>query len=186
MLNEFRVERQAARQAGREADAGQADGGRGDVRSRTGFPVANAIDGNPRDRLGDRRPQFGQDHAAMFQFEKPVERRGRAWRSPSRSTSSSAAANHTIGKFRLSVTTDPNPKLASPLTPEQIAMLDTPDEKRTPTRRRDCGRCTWRRTRSTSGSQAEAAKVPPTDARVLGAQDLVWALINSPAFLFNH
>ena len=33
---------------------------------------------------------------------------------------------------------------------------------------------------------AEAAKVPPADARVLGAQDLVWALINSPAFLFNH
>ncbi len=33
---------------------------------------------------------------------------------------------------------------------------------------------------------AEAAKVPPSDARVVGAQDLVWALINTPAFLFNR
>ena len=27
---------------------------------------------------------------------------------------------------------------------------------------------------------------PPADKRVLGAQDLAWALINTPAFLFNH
>ena len=95
--------------------------------------------------------------------------------------------NHTIGKFRLSVTTDPNPKLASPLTPEQIAMLDTPaDEADRRAEGRSCGRCTSPRTRSTSGSRPRPRTVPPADARVLGAQDLVWALINSPAFLFNH
>jgi len=26
----------------------------------------------------------------------------------------------------------------------------------------------------------------PADRRLLGAQDLAWALINTPAFLFNH
>ena len=33
---------------------------------------------------------------------------------------------------------------------------------------------------------ADAANAPPADARVLGAQDLAWALINTPAFLFNR
>ena len=31
-----------------------------------------------------------------------------------------------------------------------------------------------------------AEHVVPPNARALGAQDLGWALINSPAFLFNH
>ena len=34
--------------------------------------------------------------------------------------------------------------------------------------------------------RAVAELVIPADARALGAQDLAWALINSPAFLFNH
>ena len=34
--------------------------------------------------------------------------------------------------------------------------------------------------------QAVAEFSRPGDPRLIGAQDLVWALINSPAFLFNH
>ena len=84
------------------------------------------------------------------------------------------------------MTTDPNPKLASPLTPEQVAILDTPDEKRTADQKARLRAMYLAQDKEYQRLAAEAAKVPPTDARVLGAQDLVWALINSPAFLFNH
>ena len=97
-----------------------------------------------------------------------------------------AAANHTIGKFRVSVTTDPNPKLASPLTPAQLAILDTPDAQRTADQKAKLRQMYLAQDQEYQRLQAEAAKVPPADARVLGAQDLVWALINTPAFLFNR
>ena len=34
--------------------------------------------------------------------------------------------------------------------------------------------------------QREIPIPPPTDPRAVGAQDLTWALINTPAFLFNR
>jgi hypothetical protein len=34
--------------------------------------------------------------------------------------------------------------------------------------------------------QAAAEATPPNDPRLIGAQDLMWALLNSKAFLFNY
>jgi len=97
-----------------------------------------------------------------------------------------AAANHTIGKFRLAVTTDPNPKLGSPLSAEQLAILETPEDKRSPAQQDRLRQMYVAQDPEYQRLAGEATKVPPADPRVLGAQDLVWALINSPAFLFNH
>jgi hypothetical protein len=33
---------------------------------------------------------------------------------------------------------------------------------------------------------ADIANPPPSDPRAVGAQDLAWVLMNTPAFLFNH
>jgi hypothetical protein len=93
---------------------------------------------------------------------------------------------HTIGKFRLSVTTDPNPRLQSPLTPEQLALLDTPIEKRTQAQKDQLRQMYLAQDKEYARLAADASDVPPADPRVLGAQDLVWALINTPAFLFNR
>jgi hypothetical protein len=147
------------------------------------FPAANAVDGNPATGWATS-PRVGQDNAALFKFQQPVT-------SPAGVAFTAVldqrfGTNHVIGKFRLSVTTDPNPKLGSPVTPEQMALLDTPEEKRTSDQKTKLRAMYLAQDKEYQRLAAEAANAPPTDARVLGAQDLVWALINSPAFLFNH
>jgi hypothetical protein len=150
-----------------------------------GFPVGNAIDGN-RATGWALAPQVGRDHAAVFHFAKPVTGAAGVAFNVQLEQQYQAAANHTIGKFRLSVTTDPKAKLGTPLTPEQIAILETSESERTAAQKERLRQMYIAQDAEYQRFAAEAAKIPPADARVLGAQDLVWALINSPAFLFNH
>ncbi len=93
---------------------------------------------------------------------------------------------HAIGKFRLSVTTEANPKLGGTLTPAQIAALEAPADTRTPAQKDMLRQMYLAQDKEYARLAADAANPPPADARVLGAQDLVWALINTPAFLFNR
>lgn len=148
-----------------------------------GFPAANAVDGNLTTGWATS-PRFGQDNAALFRFQQPVS--GPAGVAFTAVLDQRFGTNHVIGKFRLSVTTDPNPKLTSPVSPEQIVLLETPEDKRTSDQKSKLREMYLAQDREYQKLAAEAANAPPTDARVLGAQDLVWALINSPAFLFNH
>jgi hypothetical protein len=148
-----------------------------------GFPAANSVDGN----LGTgwaTAPRFGQDNAALFKFQQPVS--GPAGVAFTAVLDQRFGTNHVIGKFRLSVTTDPNPKLTSPVTPEQLILLDTPENNRTADQNSKLRGMYLAQDKEYQRLATEAANVPPADARILGAQDLVWALINSPAFLFNH
>ncbi|MBA4062833.1 MAG: hypothetical protein C0501_03840 [Isosphaera sp.] len=150
-----------------------------------GFAAARAVDGD-RATGWAVAPQLGRDHAAVFRFEKPVGGPAGVALTVQLDHEYQQAANHVIGKFRLSVTTDPNPRLGSPLTPEQTAVLATPPEARTAEQKAKFRALYLAQDREYQRLQAEAANAPPADARVLGAQDLVWALINSPAFLFNR
>jgi hypothetical protein len=151
--------------------------------SQDSFPVQNAVDNNPATGWATA-PRFGQDNAALFKFEKPVS--GPAGLSFTATLDQRFGTKHIIGKFRLSVTTDPNPKLQSPLTPAQVEMLETPADKRTAAQKDALRGMYLAQDKEYARLAAEAANAPPADARVLGAQDLVWALINTPAFLFNR
>lgn len=149
-----------------------------------GFPAANAIDNNPATgwAVGNGT---GKNQAVMFKFQNPTAA------SPVGASFTVVfdqrfGTSHVIGKYRLSVTTDPNPRLASPLTPEQITLLDTPAEERTPEQKAKLRQMYLAQDKEYQRLERDAANIPPSDPRVLGAQDLVWALINSPAFLFNH
>jgi hypothetical protein len=94
---------------------------------------------------------------------------------------------HAIGKFRLSVTTSPVPfKLEGP--PEPIAkILNIEPPKRTPEQQTELTKYF----RSLDPQLANLAKIvadhpKPADKRLVGVQDLAWALVNLPEFLFNH
>jgi hypothetical protein len=149
-----------------------------------GWPVAAAIDNNP-DTGWAIAPQIGKANTAIFEATSPV---GFAEGTVLTVTmlQNHPGRDHNIGKFRLSVTSAKTPTLTA--APEAIvALLHIEASKRTP-QQRDVLR-NYYRSLDTNLPQLAAAVTAlgqPTDPRQPGAQDLVWALINSKAFQFNH
>jgi hypothetical protein len=183
VLNEFKLTYRAAAKPDEKPKPLPLQGAEATF-SQDGYAVAGAIDNNPATGWAVF-PQSGKDHAALFRFQKPVPavKDGVAFVA---TLDQRFGTSHVIGKFRLSVTTDKNPRLASPLTAEELTLLDTPADERTAEQKAKLRAKYLAQDRDYQRLAAEAAKVPPSDPRVLGAQDLVWALVNSPAFLFNH
>jgi hypothetical protein len=155
----------------------------GQIFAQDGYPAANALDNNPTSGWATS-PRFGQDNAALFKFDKPLS--GPAGLYLTAVLEHKFGQAHLIGKFRLSVTTDANPQLKSLVTPAQLALLETPAASRTPEQKAALRDMYLLQDKEYARLAADAANAPPSDARVLGAQDLVWALINTPAFLFNR
>ena len=84
------------------------------------------------------------------------------------------------------MTTHPEPK-RQPLPAPVAAALAIPKEKRTPEQQATIVK--YLRSMDPELARLEKAvreSPPPPDVRLVGAQDLAWALINSPAFLFNR
>ncbi len=182
VLNEFRVNARALDRPDAAAPPIKLTPA-GQVFQQVGFEAAKAVDGNP-DTGWATSPEFGKDNAAVFKFDKPVS--GPAGVALTVALDHRFGTAHVLGKFRLSVTTDPNPRLGSSLTPAQIVLFDTPETKRTEAQKAALRAMYLAQDKEYQQLQAEVVTAPPADPRVLGAQDLVWALINSPAFLFNH
>jgi hypothetical protein len=151
--------------------------------SQDGFPVANAIDNNNATGWAIA-PQVGRDHAALFRVQQGPN--AKAGIQMTFTLEQRYGQNHTLGRFRISATSDKNPRLTSPISPEFLTLLETPTEKRTDAQRNDLRARYLAQDGEYQKLKAAIALPPPTDARVLGTQDLVWALLNSPGFLFNR
>ncbi len=149
-----------------------------------GFPAANALLGQATTGWAIS-PQFGKAHSAYFELREPVKTVKDTLLTFT--LQSQFGKNHTIGKFRLYVTTT-KPPLALPTLPENLAkILTTEPTKRTPQQKAALTQFFRSQDQELAQLQrAVAEQGMPVDRRQPGAQDLVWALLNSKAFLFNR
>jgi hypothetical protein len=154
--------------------------------SQQGFAVTSAIN-NSNTQVGWAvSPQLGKPHVALFEMKEPLN-------VPEgtiltiKLEHQSPHENHSIGRFRLSTTTQKPPiNLAGP--PEAIAkVLAVEPGQRSDAQKAELTRYFRSLDSELARLQREAQDAAvPGDKRLLGVQDLAWALINSPAFLFNH
>ena len=201
--------------------------------SQTGYASKTAIDGNSehrsRQRLGDRPASRPRPRGRFSKLRKPLEgARITCWKS--RFIRISKTVQHSLGRFRISVT-DAKPPLDFGLPADRSARFSPkPADKRTDaeqqavlaqhavaskttvtescranlTAAQQCGR--RRPHMKELEDQLAAAQQPlPIDPklqqmrravelseeqlknkRLTVAQDVVWALINNPSFLYNH
>ena len=154
--------------------------------SQQGFEIAKAIDNNPGTGWAVS-PQFGRNHVAVFETKDKIGQAGGTTTLTFTFLQQFPGKDHNVGRFRLSVTTVPPPILLQAV-PENIAqLLRIPDEKR------DAGQkaalTNFYRSLDPELARRQRALADhdlPVNARALGAQDLTWALLNLPEFLFNH
>jgi hypothetical protein len=183
VLNEFQVQAMAEKSQDKPVAVAlhnaQADF------SQEAWAVAGAIDGNPTTGWAIA-PQFGRPHQAYFELKSPLAN-ANGTQFTITMLQQFPGKDHNVGRFRLSVTSSPVPlRLNGP--PEIIArILTVPAAQRTPRQQAEVLNYfrsldpEWVRL-----NQAVAQHQAPVDRRQPGAQDLVWALINSKAFQFNH
>ncbi len=197
--------------------------------SQGSYDVATAIDGKaaPSNNGWAISPQTGKNHVAVFETSEDLSFEG-GTELTFHLDQQYQDQKHTLGKFRLSVTTSPRPIRLEGLPDNIAAIIKTPADQRTEKQQQELlefyrGIDVERKKLADAVAQAKkpraidsklkrlqdalaAASEPlPIDpklaqlradvkisseqlgnARLTAVQDLTWALINSPAFLFNH
>lgn len=154
--------------------------------SQQNWDVPGAIDGNPGTGWAVS-PKFGVPHTAIFETKSDIAHDGGSILTITM-LQQFADGQHLLGKFRLSVTTSPRPFGAKKLPDAILAILRKAADQRSPEEAKQLSD----HYRSLDGElaklQADVARSEEQlkNKRLIGLQDLAWALINNPAFLFNR
>ena len=154
--------------------------------SQDSWAIAGAVDGNPGSGWAVS-PQFNKVHTATFEtgsnagFEQGTILSFEM-------VQLFADKTHTLGKFRISLTSSPRPLQMKAKDPNLAKLLAIPADKRNEQQKkelRDRYLATDRVYKELK-KQVELSKHELDNKRLVGVQDLTWALINSPSFLFNR
>jgi hypothetical protein len=148
-----------------------------------GWHVSGAIDGNEETGWAVS-PEFGKNHEAIFETKADA-----AIGTVAITISQQYVdGKHCLGKFRLSVTDGTRPLTKAKLPALVATAIAVPKEQRTAEQTAAIAAhfqsldAELARLSADVQKSAEQAK----SARAIGVQDLAWALINNPAFLFNR
>ncbi|MBI2827171.1 MAG: DUF1553 domain-containing protein [Planctomycetia bacterium] len=153
--------------------------------SQADLAAATAVDGDPKTGWAIA-PQFGKPHVAVFEAAEDVGAAGGT--ALSLVLDQQYGTQHTIGRLRISATAAKRPVKLDGLPPAVLEVLAIAPEKRTA--EQQAALAAHYRTQDAEwmrlSAEVERAKQAQSQYRLQGAQDLAWALINSPAFLFNR
>jgi hypothetical protein len=154
--------------------------------SQEGWPAANAIDGN--DGTGWAiSPSFNVPHFASFETATDAGAAGGSIVTI-RLSQQFNDGTHALGRFRISLTDSPRPHGRSNLPEAVLAALQVDADQRNAEQKQVLAN--HFRAMDSDYQSLLASVQRSTEAiknrRLLGVQDLAWALINNPAFLFNR
>ncbi len=154
--------------------------------SQEGWPIAGAVDGNETTGWAVM-PMFGQDHHAVVRFAEPVTADGAA-RLRISLVQKFPDGKHLIGRFRLSGTDSPGRLDRAGIDPALAAALRTAPDDRDAAQQELIRETMLRNDLTYRGLKlaVEQSRAERANPRLVGVQDLAWALVNSPAFLFNR
>ncbi|MCC9605591.1 DUF1549 and DUF1553 domain-containing protein [Blastopirellula sp. JC732] len=185
VLNELKLTATSSKDANQSAEV-PLTGGEATF-SQQGWDVRGAVDGNPGSGWAVS-PRFNETHVAIFETADDA---GFAdgTNLTARMSFQYTDGNHLLGKFRVSVTTSPRPLHLKSSLPEEIQqILAVAAAERTEEQTKKLTEFYRSRDGRLKQLQEKVAKLAELEKnqRLTGVQDLAWALINSPAFLFNR
>ncbi len=132
------------------------------------------IDGKTDDKKGWAiHPRGGQTHHAVFETKEDIG--GMGGTLLVFTLDQHHGGQHVLGHFRISVTDSKRPVRVQTLPDGIVKAIMTPKEKRTPAQHAELVR-----------HYLNLDKETQEQIRLRAAQDIAWALANSPAFLFNR
>ena len=151
-----------------------------------GYSVAMAIDGNPNTGWAIS-PEVGKNQTAVFQTDGQIGFEGGGLLTVT-IVNNHSDNMHQLGKFRLSISDSPRPVTLNTLPADLATLLKTPVEERNEEQKATLRAKYIETDREYTDMLAIVAAAKPQfdNKRLTGLQDLAWALINNPAFLFNR